>query len=82
MTKDDLKAVTEVLQHEKLDILNTRAFKQNDEILITIGSIEKHSRKVEHKGRKFEIRYGEFSDYLKDMVFYLEKALPYCANDH
>lgn len=45
MTPEDLKAVQDVLMKEKVSILNTRAFKQNDgEILITVGSIEHSSR--------------------------------------
>jgi hypothetical protein len=40
MTGDDLKLVKEVLMKEKVDILNTRAFKQaNGDIKITVGSI-------------------------------------------
>ncbi len=82
MTPEDLKAVQDVLMKEKVNILNTRAFKQNDgEILITVGSIEHSTRKVEHQGRTFEIRFGEFSSYLKDVNYYLERALEYCAND-
>lgn len=41
MNKEDLTQVKEVLQKEKVDILNTRAFKLDDgTILITVGSIE------------------------------------------
>jgi len=83
MTKEDLKLVSEVCQKEKVDILNTRAFKlENGTIKITVGSIEKHSRNLEHAGHSFEIEFGEFSEYLKDMNFYLEQALKYCANDN
>ena len=51
MDKNDLKLVGEVLQNEKVDILNTRAFKTNDkEIIISVGSIEHSERVVEHAG--------------------------------
>lgn len=51
MTSEDLKLVKEVLMSEKVDILNTRAFKKaNGEITITVGSIEQSSRKVEYAG--------------------------------
>jgi len=41
MTSDDLKHIREVLMKEKVDILNTRAFKhENGTITITVGSIE------------------------------------------
>lgn len=35
-----------------------------------------------HAERTFEIRFGEFASYLKDMNYYLERALPYAANDN
>lgn len=45
MTDHDLKLVKEVLMKEKVDILNTRAFKQaNGDITITVGSIQTSSR--------------------------------------
>lgn len=82
MGKDDLKAVQDVLKAEKVDILNTRAFKQeNGDIVITVGSIEEHSRQVTHQGRNFIFQYGEFRPFLEETNYYLEKALPYCAND-
>ena len=83
MAPEDLKLVKEVLLKEKIDILNTRAFKnENGDILITVGSIEHSTRSVEHSGRKFEIKYGEFSEYLKEMNYYLERAMEYAANDN
>jgi hypothetical protein len=49
--------IAEFLQAEKVDILNTRAFKrENGQILITVGSIDKpDSIKKEFKGVNFEI---------------------------
>lgn len=68
---------------EKVDILNTRAFKhENGDIIITVGSIEHSTRKVTHSDHNFEIKYGEFSSYLKDINYYLERALPYVANEN
>ena len=43
ITKEDLALVTEFLASEKIDILNTRAFKKEDNenhFIITVGSIE------------------------------------------
>ena len=83
MNLNDLQLVKEVLMREKVDILNTRAFKKDDgEIIITVGSIQQSSRKVAHADRHFEIRFGEFASYLQDMNYYLERALPYAANDN
>ena len=83
MDLNDLQLVKEVLMREKVDILNTRAFKKDDgEIIITVGSIQQSSRKVAHADRHFEIRFGEFASYLQDMNYYLERALPYAANDN
>lgn len=56
MTPEELKLVREVLMKEKVDILNTRAFKhENGTIIITVGSIEQSTRTVTHEGRTFEI---------------------------
>ena len=83
MDEKDLKLVKEVLMKEKVDILNTRAFKQaNGDITITVGSIQKSTRQVKHNDRNFSIEFGEFSSYLEDTVYYLERALPYAANDN
>ena len=75
--------ISEFLQAEKVDILNTRAFKTAEgQILITVGSIDKPaSIKKEFKGVNFEIKYGEFSAYLEEMNYYLSRALEYAAND-
>lgn len=84
MTSDDLKLVKEFLNSQKIDILNTRAFKQHDgKIVITVGSISTTSSKkdIEFKGVKFDIEYGEFSEYLKEVNNNLKEALKYCAND-
>ena len=36
----------------------------------------------EFQGKTFFVQFGEFSDYLKDVNFYLSKALQYAANDN
>lgn len=86
MTKDDLKVVREFLAAHKIDILNTRVFKQHDtgKYVLTIGSINKDLTKkdVEFKGHKFDVNYGEFSVYLEECNYYLKKALNYAANDN
>ena len=46
MTKADLKVVTDFLQSQKIDVLNTRAFKKSGRIVITVGSIEKKTEKA------------------------------------
>lgn len=50
--------------------MNTRAFKEGDKYIVTIGSIEtKNSKKnIDFKGKKFDIEYGEFGEYLKDVT--------------
>jgi len=52
--------------------------------MITIGSIDnKHSKKnIEFEGKKFDIKYGEFSGYLKEVNSYLKKAMNFTNNDH
>jgi len=83
MTKDDLKLVKEFLDSEKVDVLNTRAFKENGKFIVTVGSIKTDLTKkdIEFKGQKFDLVYGEFSAYLKECNNYLKEALKYVAND-
>ena len=68
ITKEDLALVTEFLASEKIDILNTRAFKKEDNenhFIITVGSIETQaSRSVKFKDKQFDVVYGEFAEFL------------------
>jgi dipeptidyl-peptidase-3 len=85
MTEEDLEIVKAFLANERIDILNTRAFKRSDtDILITVGSISTEGSKsgVEFQGRTFEVQYGEFAPFLAEMNKYLEKALKYVANEN
>jgi dipeptidyl-peptidase-3 len=83
MTKADLATVKEILNHEKIDVLNTRAFKLEDKMVITVGSISKNgTRSGELKGVKYDINYGEFAPYLEEMNVYLTECLKYCANEN
>lgn len=69
MTKDELKLVKEFLDSQKIDPLNTRLFKISDKFVITVGSIDesKTRHNIAFKNRNFDIKYGEFSPYLKDV---------------
>ena len=85
MNKDDLKLIKEFMKAQKLSLLNTRAFKISDKhFLITVGSIDnKLSKKnLKYNGTLFDIKYGEFSGYLKEVNTYLKKAMNYTANDN
>ena len=57
MVASDLALVKEFLIDQKIDILNTRAFKKADRMVITVGSISSEGSKtdVEFKGQKFDI---------------------------
>ena len=70
LNKEELKLIKEFLENQKVDILNTRAFKEGDKYIITVGSIEtKNSKKnILYKGKKFDIEYGEFAEYLKEVT--------------
>jgi len=52
MTKEDLALVLEFADSKNLNLLNTRAFKENGKIVITVGSIdtEKTQKGIEFKG--------------------------------
>lgn len=85
MDKKDLKLVQEFLQTKDISPLNTRAFKTNStNFIISIGSIDtsKNQQGLAFSNHTFELRYGEFAEYLKDVNYFLEKALPFAANEH
>eukprot|EP00347_Sterkiella_histriomuscorum_P003337 403364678 len=83
MVKADLDLVKEFLADQKISPLNTRAFKNADGTFeITVGSIEESVKEVEFKGVHFRVRHGEFSQYLRPVVEYLEHAKTYAANDN
>lgn len=66
MTKSDLKLVQELCGSQNINILNTRAFKQNDtSFIVSVGSIDEGQNRVVHfKNTSFNIEYGEFKAYL------------------
>jgi hypothetical protein len=50
--------------------LNTRAFKEGEKFIITVGSIETKNtkRNIAFKGKTFDVEYGEFAPYLEGVV--------------
>lgn len=85
MNKEDLDIVREFLLHMKIDVLNTRVHKTGDNhYLLTVGSVmtEGSKKDVEFKGKLFDVEYGEFASYLEETIYYLQRALPYAANDN
>jgi len=83
LTKDDLNLVKEFLIHEKIDVLNTRAWKKDGKFTITVGSIKTTGNKsgIEFKGSTFDVVYGEFGPYVEECNNYMREALKYVAND-
>jgi len=63
--------------------LNTRAFKENDKYVVTVGSIntDQTKRDIHFQGKIFDLLYGEFAPYLEECNDYLSQALEYCANE-
>lgn len=84
MAKDDFKIVKDFLDTNKIDVLNTRVFKENGKYIITVGSIDtsKSKKNVNFKEKVFDIEYGEFSGYLQMVVDNLEKAISFAANEN
>lgn len=66
INKVDLQLIKEFLEFQKVDILNTRAFKENNKFIITVGSVQSNNtkRNISFKGKMFDLEYGEFSSYL------------------
>lgn len=66
MVKADLDLVREFLADQKINPLNTRAFKhENGTYEITVGSIDTSEKEVSYKDKNFLVRHGEFAEYLK-----------------
>ena len=85
INKEDLDLVREFLLHMKIDVLNTRVHKVDDtHYLLTVGSVltDGSQKGVEFKGKFFDVEYGEFAEYLEETIYYLQRALPYAANDN
>jgi hypothetical protein len=85
MDKEDLKHVRDFMKNQSMSLLNTRAFKVSAKhYIITVGSIDNHNtkRNIAFGGNKFDLKYGEFSGYLKEVNMYLKKAMNFTANDH
>jgi len=82
MTKEDLNKVKTFCTAQGVDRLNTRAFKEDGTIIVTVGSVETYRTKrgIEFEGQKFDLVYGEFSAYLKESRDYLREAWKYSAN--
>lgn len=58
------------LKEKNIDILNTRAFKtKENNYIVTIGSIskDKSEHDVKFKNATFQVEYGEFESYLKEV---------------
>lgn len=51
---------------------------------ITVGSIDssKSTKDMKYKDAIFDLEYGEFSSFLKDVNKNLEKAKEYAANEN
>ena len=82
MKQTDLDLIKEFLREQKIDPLNTRAFKKPDGTYeVTIGSIDKSERELTFKEHKFRVCTGEFAPYLEECNYYLDKAKQYAAND-
>jgi dipeptidyl-peptidase-3 len=82
MTKVDLALVNKFAESQKIDILNTRAFKKDGKYILTVGSARVESKTVEYEGNTFEIKYGEFGPYMEETVMYLKEALKYAGNEN
>lgn len=73
------------MKAQNLSLLNTRAFKTKDHhYMITVGSIDNQQtkRNIKYNGNTFDLKYGEFAPYLKEVNMYLKKAMNYTNNDH
>jgi len=73
MTKDNLKLIQEFLKTQNISVLNTRAFKDSEgKITVTVGSIDKKEISHEFKNVTIIVKYGEFSQYLEEVNYFLK----------
>lgn len=85
MKPEDLKHIKAFMKNQSMSLLNTRAFKISDKhFLVTVGSIDNKASKknIKFDGNLYDIKYGEFSAYLKETNMFLKKAMNYTANDN
>ena len=85
MNKNDLILVKDFLDAQNVSVLNTRAFKPKDHhFIITVGSVDQAASKknVQFKNATFDLQYGEFGNYLKEVNKNLAEAKKYAANEH
>jgi dipeptidyl-peptidase-3 len=65
--------------------LNTRAWKNNtNHFTISVGSINTNGSEsgIKFKNGVFDVQFGEFSAYLKEVNANLEMAMRFAANDN
>lgn len=85
MKKEDLNLVSEFMKSRNISLINTRAFKNdNGKFFVTIGSVDtsKNEKNIPFKGHTFNLVYGEFGNYLKEVNINLKRAQNYASNDH
>lgn len=66
MTKADLAKVQAFCLSQNVNLLNTRAFKKEGTITVTVGSIDtfRTKRGIQFEDQNFDLVYGEFAPYI------------------
>eukprot|EP01127_Copromyxa_protea_P014426 TRINITY_DN4010_c0_g1_i1.p1 TRINITY_DN4010_c0_g1~~TRINITY_DN4010_c0_g1_i1.p1 ORF type:complete len:708 (+),score=177.58 TRINITY_DN4010_c0_g1_i1:42-2165(+) len=82
ITQEDIDFVGEFLNEKKIDPENTRLWKLSDDVYeLRYAAVKPIVGEESYKGKTIKF-VSEFSEPLSKVVEYLEKALPYVANDN
>lgn len=84
ITRQNTDLVKNFLKEQGISQLNTRIIKHNEkEYEVRIASVMAHTKKfVYHNDINIVLVYGDFSSFLSQVNFYLEKILPFVSNEH
>lgn len=81
---EDIETVTSFLESMNILALNTRLFKISEtsfEILIASANSPAPPSEHSYKGFQIKIKYGDFSDHMKQVALSIRRAMFCCANE-
>ena len=84
ITLEEVKIIDQILSKRNILLVNTRLQKISDhKYQVLIASIEEKELKLvtEYKNIEIILKYGDFKDYLRTIIYYLDKAKLYASNN-
>ncbi|EFA80210.1 dipeptidyl-peptidase III [Heterostelium album PN500] len=86
--RSEIELVQKFMDSQKISPYNTRLFKKTVDgkliyqLLTASAQVTKQPENFEFEGITIQITYGDWSQYMEKVVFHLEQATQYCANDN